>query len=103
MIVVIMRQEGLDLQSAVDFVGDLCEKSINRFIEERANLPSWGPEIDRQVNIYVDGLRDWIVGSLHWSFDSERYFGKAGREIKRTRTVNLLPRRVEAEEPLAQI
>jgi hypothetical protein len=41
-------------------------------------LPSWGPEIDEQVKIYVDGLADWIVGSLHWSFDSERYFGKLG-------------------------
>ena len=93
MIVVVMKQDGLDLQSAVDFVGQLCQQSIDRFIEERANLPSWGPEIDRQVDIYVDGLRDWIVGSLHWSFESERYFGKTGLEVKRSRIVNLLPRR----------
>jgi hypothetical protein len=30
---------------------------------------------------------------LHWSFESERYFGKEGREVKATRVVNLLPRR----------
>jgi hypothetical protein len=30
---------------------------------------------------------------LHWSFESERYFGKTGREVKATRVVNLLPRR----------
>ncbi|THH00478.1 hypothetical protein EW026_g2048 [Hermanssonia centrifuga] len=91
MIVVVMKQEGLDLQSAVDFVGELCQGSIDRFVHDRANLPSWGPEIDRQVAIYVDGLADWIVGSLHWSFESERYFGKTGLEIKKNRTVNLLP------------
>ncbi|KAI0072940.1 terpenoid synthase [Panus rudis PR-1116 ss-1] len=92
MIVVMMRQ-GLSLQEAVDFVGDLCKESIDRFIEDRKNLPSWGEEIDRQVQIYADGLADWIVGSLHWSFESERYFAKSGLEVKKTRVVNLLPRR----------
>ena len=103
MIVVVMQQEGLDLQSAVDFVGDLCQQSIDRFVHERENLPSWGPEIDRDVSIYVDGLRDWIVGSLHWSFESERYFAKAGLEVKKNRTVNLLPLRTSAPQPAMEI
>lgn len=93
MIPVVMNEEGLDLQSAVEFVGALCKQSIDRFVEDRANLPSWGSKIDREVAIYVNGLADWIVGSLHWSFESERYFGKLGRTVKSTRTVNLLPRR----------
>lgn len=93
MIIVVQRQEGLDLQSTVDFVGDLCKQSIDRFCLLREHLPSWGPEIDSQVEIYVDGLADWITGSLKWSFESERYFGKAGLEVKKTRNVTLLPRR----------
>ncbi|KAF9022344.1 terpenoid synthase [Hymenopellis radicata] len=93
MIPVVMKQQGLDLQAAVDFVGELCAQSIDRFHDDRAQLPSWGPEIDRDVAIYVQGLADWIVGSLHWSFESERYFGKTGREVKKSRVVNLLPRR----------
>jgi hypothetical protein len=90
MIDVIMNERGLDLQSAVDFVGDLCKKSIDRFIEDRKNIPSWGAKIDRDVGVYVGGLADWIVGSLHWSFESERYFGKEGLDIKASRVVNLL-------------
>ncbi|KAG5727529.1 Germacradienol/germacrene D synthase [Termitomyces sp. T112] len=93
MIPVVMNEEGLDLQSAIDFVGNMCRQSIDRFVEDRANLPSWGPEIDKDVAVYVNGLADWIVGSLHWSFESERYFGKTGREVKANRVVNLLPRR----------
>jgi len=88
-----MNEEGLDLQTAVDFVGTMCKQSIDRFNDDRENLPSWGPKIDRDVAIYVDGLANWIAGSLHWSFESERYFGKTGREVKATRVVNLLPRR----------
>jgi hypothetical protein len=93
MIPVVMNEEGLDLQSAVEFVGDLCKQSIDRFNDDRMNLPSWGAKIDKDVGIYVNGLAHWIVGSLHWSFESERYFGKNGKEVKVTRVVDLLPRR----------
>ncbi|KAJ7512778.1 isoprenoid synthase domain-containing protein [Mycena galericulata] len=94
MIPVVMHEQGLDLQSAVDFVGDMCKQSIDRFIEDRSQLPSWGPKIDRDVAVYVDGLANWIVGSLHWSFQTERYFGKGGAAVKASRVVQLLPRRI---------
>jgi len=93
MIPVVMNEQGMDLQSAVDFVGQLCKQSIDRFIYDRSRLPSWGEKIDRDVAIYVTGLADWIVGALHWSFESERYFGKNGRTVKANRIVELLPRR----------
>lgn len=96
MIPVIMHEQGLDLQSAVNFVGDLCKQSIDRFNDDRSNnLPSWGAKIDNDVAVYVDGLANWIVGSLHWSFESERYFGKEGKQVKANRVIKLLPRRSE--------
>ena len=91
MVVIMMRYHGMTLQEAVDFVGDLCKQSIDRFTEDRARLPSWGPEIDAQVQVYVQGLADWIIGSLHWSFDSERYFGRKGGQIKNGSIVELAP------------
>jgi hypothetical protein len=94
MIPVIMNEQGCDLQSAVDMVGELCRQSIDRFNEDWNNLPSWGPEIDRQVQIYVQGLADWIVGSLVWSYESERYFGKQGLDVKKNRVVTLLPKKL---------
>jgi hypothetical protein len=62
MIVILMQQQGHTLQSAVDFVGDLCEHSIKSFSSNREKIPSWGPEIDDMVRRYVQGLQDWIVG-----------------------------------------
>ena len=99
MISIMMHNHGMTLQEAVDFVGDLCEKSLDRFNEDRARLPSWGPEIDAQVQLYVQGQADWIVATLHWSFDSERYFGKKGLEVKKSRIVELEPVRVP--DPIA--
>ncbi|KZP15766.1 terpenoid synthase [Athelia psychrophila] len=58
MIPVVMNERGLDLQSAVDFVGDLCKKSMDRFNDDKLNnLPSWGPKIEKDVAIYVGGGR----------------------------------------------
>ena len=93
MIVIAMHIQDLSLQEAVDFVGDLCKQSIDRFIDAKSSLPSFdfGGPIDRDVAQYVQGLQDWIVGSLHWSFQSERYFGKSGQIVKKTRIVDLLP------------
>jgi hypothetical protein len=89
MIHVVMNERGLDLQSAVDFVGDLCKQTIDRFVENKDMLPSWEPEIDGQVQIYVGALEDWIIGSFHWALDSERYFRKSGPEVKATRIIYL--------------
>ena len=105
MIAIMMHHHGMTLQEAVDFVGDLCKKSTDRFNEDRTRLPSWGPEIDAQVQVYVQGLADWIVGCLHWSFDSERYFGRKGGQIKHGRIVELAHVRVpgpvaSAESPV---
>ena len=58
-----MHEKGLNLQEAVNFVGELCKKCIERFEHDRQHVPSWGPELDYQVEIYIDGLQNWIVGA----------------------------------------
>nr|BBH51500.1 putative sesquiterpene synthase [Clitopilus sp.] len=91
MIVILMKYHGHTLQSAVDYVGDLCQKTIDDFQANRQKLPSWGAEVDEMVQRYVVGLQDWIVGSLHWSFQTHRYFGADGANVKKNRIVKLLP------------
>ncbi|KAH9928095.1 terpenoid synthase [Fomitopsis serialis] len=93
MIPILMTHKKLTLQEAVDYVGNLCKDTIDGFMENEKRVPSWGPEVDREVAIYVKGLRDWIVGSLHWSFMTERYFGGSGAEVKKGRVVKLLPKK----------
>lgn len=59
-----MHEKGCDLQEAVNFIGDLCRKTIDRFESDRQRVPSWGPELDSQVLVYIDGLQNWIVGEF---------------------------------------
>jgi alpha-muurolene/germacrene-A/gamma-muurolene synthase len=90
MVCVFMNNDGLGLQQAVDRVGGLCKQAIDTFIENQARVPSWGDDIDKDVKLYVNGLQEWIAGSLHWSFMTTRYFGNNGGEVKATRMVELL-------------
>jgi hypothetical protein len=53
------------------------------------------------VRRYVQGLQDWIVGSLHWSFMTYRYFGTDGAEVKKHRTIKLLPLQTPEEQTAA--
>ena len=98
LVAVIMEERQLDLQSAMNLAGELCHQSISKFEADRRSLPSWGKEIDREVELYVQGLQDWIVGSLHWSFTTKRYFGAEGEAVKMHRTIQLLPRRKVNEQ-----
>ncbi|KAK7690901.1 hypothetical protein QCA50_006003 [Cerrena zonata] len=92
LVAVIMNELDLDLQSAMDRAGQMCFSCITRFEADRRILPSWGSEIDQQVETYIQGLQSWIVGSLHWSFACQRYFESRGEKIKNHRVVDLIPR-----------
>ena len=93
-----MKHHGMNLQEAVDKVGELCKNTIDAFISNLERIPDFGDEqVNREVKLYVQGLQDWIVGSLHWSFETERYFGPDGQKVKETRIVNLLPKRAEED------
>ncbi|KAG1874286.1 isoprenoid synthase domain-containing protein [Suillus subluteus] len=93
LVAVLMIDQGLNLQDAVDYCARLCNISLQRFEENRAIIPSWGEEVDKQVALYVQGLQNWITGPLQWSFVTARYFGKDVNIVKQDRTVKLIPKR----------
>ncbi|TFK51361.1 terpenoid synthase [Heliocybe sulcata] len=80
---ILMSERRLTLQGAVNYAGTLVKSYIETFIENESELPSWGdPRIDEDVRLYVRGLRDWTVGSIHWAFETEWYFGQNAEEVR---------------------
>ncbi|KAF8507605.1 terpenoid synthase [Gautieria morchelliformis] len=96
-ITVIMRNRDLDVQGAFDHAGNMCIEAIKGYCEYKSRLPSYGPEIDRQVAAYTRGLESWISGNLEWSFLTQRYFGDRGQEIKKHLRMSLLPNQLPAD------
>ncbi|KAL1944525.1 hypothetical protein VTO73DRAFT_2955 [Trametes versicolor] len=90
LLTVVMRELGVDLDGAVAWVVDLHHSIAARFIEGLKHVPSFGPEVDTQLQEYLQNIANWPRGSDSWSFKSGRYFGEWGLEYQRTRRVPLL-------------
>ncbi|KAG2031504.1 terpene synthase [Suillus americanus] len=93
LVAVLMHVQGLDVQGAIDCAAQMCKDAIQRFESHRAILPSWGKEVDRVVDIYLEGLKTWMLGSLYWHLGCVRYVGKDLHTIQRDGIVKLLPKR----------
>ena len=88
----IMSEHNLGLQAAIDRAGEMCFGCITKFEECRQALPSRGSDLDHQVQRYIQGLEDWISGSLYWSFISKRYFASEEQGLMENRLIQLEPR-----------
>ena len=91
MVCVLMIHEGLSPQAAVDRINILCKMTMDSFVSNMTRVPSWGREIDKDIERYIQGLQSWISGHLHWSFQTHRYFGSSGLNVKRELTVEISP------------
>ena len=87
-----MNEKGVDLGGALDWLAKYNDEVLSEFQAQCHMLPSWDPDMDRVVNEYVERLAYCVRGNDCWSFESRRYFGTKGQEIKEHRLVTLIPR-----------
>ena len=91
-VTVIMMQYGLDVQQAINRAGELSRDKMDRFYMLYQCLPRWVGPVDLEVQRLVDGMAQCVSGVMHWSYESQRYFGTSGLEVKKTRVLPLLPK-----------
>lgn len=73
-LVTVLKQEyQISLQEAFDHAAKLHNTEVRLFIELSAHLPSFGSEIDANIDSYLLGLRFWIRANLDWSVETGRY------------------------------
>lgn len=87
-----MHQFDLNVQEAFDYAGELSRRKMQRFYALYDRLPRWMGPVGLAVQRLVDGIAQCVSGTMHWSYESERYFGKRGPAIKQSRVLGLLPR-----------
>ncbi|KAI1428000.1 isoprenoid synthase domain-containing protein [Xylaria sp. FL1777] len=91
-VTVIMKEFGLSVQDAFDEAGKLSNTKMDRFHHLYYNLPRWIGPVDLDVHKLVDNIAQCVSGVMHWSYESQRYFGKRGLMVKQTRVMQLLPK-----------
>lgn len=87
-----MKQHRLDVQEAMDKIGGLADEKMDRFYYLYPRIPRFLGPVDLDVQLLVDGMAQCVSGVMHWSYESQRYFGKIGLEIKQSRRFRLLPK-----------
>lgn len=94
-----MNQLNTDIAGAMEWVVKYHAELECDFLDLYNNgVPSFGEEIDYQVQRYVWGLGNWVRASDQWGFESERYFGKMAPEIFKRRWVNLMKPKDEPKD-----
>ncbi len=88
-----MHQFNTDFDSAMKWVANFHNEVEMRFLNALNRVPSWGPEVDKQVAVYIEHLANWPRCNDCWNFESGRYFGSKGLEYQKTRLVPMLPKR----------
>ncbi|KAI2634584.1 isoprenoid synthase domain-containing protein [Xylaria nigripes] len=83
------RLGGLGPQEAFSHIGEMVHSRYRRWEEAVSEVPKWGDEIDRDVAKYIKGILSFSIGNLYWSFESKRYFGDRGPEIRKTRCLSV--------------
>jgi len=99
-ITVVMNEQGVELNAALDWVAGYHEHVLSEFQVQYRLLPSWGATTDLKVKTYVERLAYFIRGIDCWAFETQRYFGTKGREIQKERMVSLLPRAEAVVTPM---
>ncbi|KAI0284091.1 terpenoid synthase [Russula brevipes] len=92
-ITTIMHHNKTDVQGAIDWVHNYHKELEAKFLDIYENkIPKFGEPVDTEMAQYVEGFGNWVRANDVWNFESERYFGKRGPEIQKTRWATLLPK-----------
>ncbi|KAI6029988.1 isoprenoid synthase domain-containing protein [Pisolithus marmoratus] len=78
--------ESGSLEDALAIAGNIVNQCINAFLDvERALLQGLTMDTEKEnegIRRYVQGLRDWVAGFVNWLYETERYFGEKGSEVR---------------------
>lgn len=61
-----MIERDVDLQSAVDILTDMLAQRVADYVRYRAQLPSFGPEVDAELARYNKALEQYTQGTVVW-------------------------------------
>ena len=81
LVTVVMNERRYTTQGAVHFAGNMVKDTLCNFLENETLVPVFG-DWDEDVRAYIRGLRDCIVGCVHWLYETDRFFGETGEDVR---------------------
>jgi hypothetical protein len=92
-----MHEFNFDLEGAVAWAVKQHDDLKAEFLELFSNLPTFGPEVDKELSEYAFGLGVSVRANVCWTFEGRRYFRDKGTVVQRNGRVELLPKMTKPE------
>jgi hypothetical protein len=92
LITVIMAEYRMGLQDALNWLGTYTDGVVSRFLSNLKKIPSWDPDTDRKVQMYIDGVGQWVRGNDDWAYEAKRYYGDDRLRIREDRILRISQR-----------
>nr|MDT0661299.1 terpene synthase [Micromonospora sp. DSM 115978] len=73
LILAIAHEQGLPVAEALQVAAERWQRTMHRFVELRAAVPSFGPDLDEPLRHHLDGVANSVRGTIDWSLESGRY------------------------------
>lgn len=73
LVIVLQNEHRLSNDEAVREAVRVHNGTVRAFVEQATALDTFGPEVDAELNRYLDCLRAWMRGNLDWSWTALRY------------------------------
>ena len=73
LVMVLQHEDGLGLGAAALRAAALHDEQVRHYCALERAAPSFGPEIDRDVSRYLEGMRIWMRANHDWSMTTPRY------------------------------
>ena len=70
----VYHQEGKDLQESFDCAGELLKSRYREWYLTLTQLPTWGEDIDKQVQLYISSVQNVALANLNWRFVTVIFF-----------------------------
>lgn len=64
----IMHERDVGLQAAIDILTEMLAQRVEQYVELKSQLPSFGPEVDRELAKYLHALENFVQGTVLWYY-----------------------------------
>jgi hypothetical protein len=78
-----MKERGCSFGGALTYVGTLVKQNVETFLATEREFAACAElAMNDDTRRYVRGLRDCIAGSINWLYETEKYLGTKGYEVR---------------------
>ncbi|KAG1898866.1 terpenoid synthase [Suillus fuscotomentosus] len=70
----IMHERDVGLQEAINILTEMLNQRVDDYVNLKSQLPSFGADVDAELEIYLHALENFTQGTVMWYYLSPRYF-----------------------------